>query len=532
MHTILIFNAILICLIPTAADQLHDDDTYVEDDTDSPLIVPPPGSILRRSARTKIRKNSLLGDGNGHRFGPSRRSSKGLDAAMEDDPNRPVQGKRQASISSVNSLEDERKTPSGERPTSAELRRRSPRSPEKAQPAPEPLPPQYMPSTGITLAQQMDAADLGPQEPDRLTLSPGRVGADIPAASQAVPQQLQWTSTAQLGEGVTSPRSIGPVTGSLRTTKRIGTQLQPSPEVQPRTSSAAATASRPVAGPGPLQLPVSPDAPTLQLFEEPEAARASPPSGADARPALPMKRPSEAQQGDRQTLAPAQEPKPAQREPSHIPRPTKPTSAPFQESPKTAPASSLPSQPARKTPASPVQASAPSKEKEKKSTWAKLGLSRSSKDEPEIDDGASIASNSSGGSSTFGRKGKKTKKDKLQTEISPEKKQQPSATLIEKNEKPDSSSSFFGGLFGKKKAEQGDQPKKDGSTTPIPMQMPTPPPTASGMLTPDGKYINFYRLPIHIERAVYRLSHIKLANPRRPLYEQVLISNLMFWYLG
>lgn len=42
----------------------------------------------------------------------------------------------------------------------------------------------------------------------------------------------------------------------------------------------------------------------------------------------------------------------------------------------------------------------------------------------------------------------------------------------------------------------------------------------------------FARYPIHVERAVYRLSHIKLANPRRPLYEQVLISNLMFWYLG
>lgn len=47
-----------------------------------------------------------------------------------------------------------------------------------------------------------------------------------------------------------------------------------------------------------------------------------------------------------------------------------------------------------------------------------------------------------------------------------------------------------------------------------------------------GRYTSFYRLPIHVERAVYRLSHIKLANPRRPLYEQVLISNLMFWYLG
>ncbi|KAG2227912.1 hypothetical protein INT45_002150 [Circinella minor] len=44
--------------------------------------------------------------------------------------------------------------------------------------------------------------------------------------------------------------------------------------------------------------------------------------------------------------------------------------------------------------------------------------------------------------------------------------------------------------------------------------------------------INQNRLPIHIERTIYRLSHSKLANPRRPLHEQVLISNLMFWYLS
>ncbi|CAO3659251.1 unnamed protein product [Rhizopus microsporus] len=40
------------------------------------------------------------------------------------------------------------------------------------------------------------------------------------------------------------------------------------------------------------------------------------------------------------------------------------------------------------------------------------------------------------------------------------------------------------------------------------------------------------RLPLHVERAIYKLSHVKLANPRRPLHEQVLISNLMFWYLS
>ncbi|KAF9159127.1 40S ribosomal protein S4 [Mortierella sp. AD010] len=52
------------------------------------------------------------------------------------------------------------------------------------------------------------------------------------------------------------------------------------------------------------------------------------------------------------------------------------------------------------------------------------------------------------------------------------------------------------------------------------------------VLSDRPKYSNYNRLPIHIERAIYRLSHVKLANPRRPLQEQVLISNMMFWYLG
>jgi hypothetical protein len=53
-----------------------------------------------------------------------------------------------------------------------------------------------------------------------------------------------------------------------------------------------------------------------------------------------------------------------------------------------------------------------------------------------------------------------------------------------------------------------------------------------GLISPGGSPGQYARYPIHVERAIYRLSHIKLANPRRPLYEQVLISNLMFWYLG
>jgi hypothetical protein len=40
------------------------------------------------------------------------------------------------------------------------------------------------------------------------------------------------------------------------------------------------------------------------------------------------------------------------------------------------------------------------------------------------------------------------------------------------------------------------------------------------------------RYPLDTERAIYKLSHTKLRNTRRPLHQQVLISNLMYWYLS
>jgi hypothetical protein len=41
-----------------------------------------------------------------------------------------------------------------------------------------------------------------------------------------------------------------------------------------------------------------------------------------------------------------------------------------------------------------------------------------------------------------------------------------------------------------------------------------------------------YRFPIHVERAIYRLSHLKLGNTKRPLRQQVLLSNFMYAYLN
>ena len=47
------------------------------DDADAPIIVPPRNQVLRRTARTKIRKPNLTGDGGGHRFPATRRKSAG-----------------------------------------------------------------------------------------------------------------------------------------------------------------------------------------------------------------------------------------------------------------------------------------------------------------------------------------------------------------------------------------------------------------------------------------------------------------------
>ncbi|WFD41942.1 hypothetical protein MPSI1_000580 [Malassezia psittaci] len=83
---------------------------------------------------------------------------------------------------------------------------------------------------------------------------------------------------------------------------------------------------------------------------------------------------------------------------------------------------------------------------------------------------------------------------------------------------------FLGSLFGKRKHHEPDSLRSrarilfSGSGS-------SPPP----LIPHDYPYTRF---PLHIERALYRLSHTKLANPRRPLQDQVVISNLMFWYLS
>ena len=84
-------------------------------------------------------------------------------------------------------------------------------------------------------------------------------------------------------------------------------------------------------------------------------------------------------------------------------------------------------------------------------------------------------------------------------------------------------SSFFGG--GKKKGEIREAIGKKLSSHNL---SPDPP---HRILQPDVDY-SWTRFSILEERAIYRMAHIKLANPRRALHSQVLLSNFMYSYLA
>jgi hypothetical protein len=85
---------------------------------------------------------------------------------------------------------------------------------------------------------------------------------------------------------------------------------------------------------------------------------------------------------------------------------------------------------------------------------------------------------------------------------------------------------LFSAIFGGKRKSDRDGSHKKGSSPRT--SSPDPP---HRILRPDIDY-NWTRFSILEERAIYRMAHLKLANPRRALYSQVLLSNFMYSYLA
>ncbi|KAK2744071.1 hypothetical protein FQN55_006939 [Onygenales sp. PD_40] len=91
--------------------------------------------------------------------------------------------------------------------------------------------------------------------------------------------------------------------------------------------------------------------------------------------------------------------------------------------------------------------------------------------------------------------------------------------------KKEKESGLFSSFFGGKKKSGHDSGHKKHSSRNL-----SPEPRIRE-LKPDIDY-NWTRFPIQMEREIYRTAHYKLANPKRALHSQVLLSNFMYSYLA
>lgn len=122
---------------------------------------------------------------------------------------------------------------------------------------------------------------------------------------------------------------------------------------------------------------------------------------------------------------------------------------------------------------------------------------------------------------TKGRESLVLDRDHLKLDEERKKESQRKSSGSDKKEKEGLFSSIFGGKKGKGDKESSKKHRDRGLS-------PEPP---YRELKPDIDY-NWTRFSILEERAIYRMAHIKLANPRRALYSQVLLSNFMYSYLA
>lgn len=153
------------------------------------------------------------------------------------------------------------------------------------------------------------------------------------------------------------------------------------------------------------------------------------------------------------------------------------------------------------------------KDEEKEKAKGKVGRSPQSHDNTRLD----VLQTSIEGSSRR-RETIELDRDSLRLEEERKKESQRKAPSSDKKEKK----GFISSLFGREHKAEREAKKASRGLSPEPPYRE---------LKPDIDY-NWTRFSILEERAIYRMAHIKLANPRRALYSQVLLSNFMYSYLA
>ncbi|TFK71636.1 hypothetical protein BDN72DRAFT_957926 [Pluteus cervinus] len=391
---------------PTAIAKM-DNLSDMPDEADAPIIVPLPGQIVRRAARTKIRKPGLPGDGNGHRFGARR----GVSARAA------VPTNTEARTSSDRSSSDHSEDAVG--------RYRS------------------FSNEGLPTPRPDSFSEEASSIFDAYARDDSEEGHSVAVISPPEPAPIELPHAVQSEAPTSLLEALGPVIE------------QPDPQqselLTPHSHSDASSQ---------ISRTPSPEMSTPLTLEPQDT---SPPQFVPPQPPLQQPR------SEQQPIPPASIP----------PQFQQPSQQPF----TVAPPSTLTPLQQQQQQHLQQQQQQQRKDKDKKGIfkWGKPAKEKADKE--------------TGFFSWFG--GAKKKQDQ-------------------------ESSLGAGGSAGREAAQALLGASKSSKNY--------IPPTSAGLAPPIGD--SYARYPIHVERAIYRLSHIKLANPRRPLYEQVLISNLMFWYLG
>ncbi|KAI1434745.1 hypothetical protein GGR50DRAFT_694807 [Xylaria sp. CBS 124048] len=164
------------------------------------------------------------------------------------------------------------------------------------------------------------------------------------------------------------------------------------------------------------------------------------------------------------------------------------------------------------------------KEKKKKEEEHRKSKARASAEKAHDNVRLDVLQTSIDTASHKGRESLLLDRDNIDNKLEEERRKESTRKTGEQKKEKDS---LFSSIFGSSKKKDRDSgSRKSHSQRPL-----SPEPAPYRPLRPDTDY-PWTRFPILEERAIYRMAHIKLANPRRALHSQVLLSNFMYAYLA